>query len=484
MKKRILSLLLLLTLIISMFSAGTALAQENNESQSVSSLPYISQWATDDLVVGDTYNIYPQRWYYVGLNKPITEAQLRVLMAGVRSKLIKTDCVTEVNDVKYKLSNKLTVKKVLEAFYTLLTSYKFNKDIGITEGEKATDFMAKTGIFTGKEGELSLKDVCTTEQACVIATRLVTYVYDVLDAASKGFLWEIKSGENTAYLLGSIHVANYDIYPFSNKMLKAFEKSDALCVEADILYPDEDVYDLILQYGVYNDGTTLKDHVSEETYQKAVTIGAAYGLSEEIVKLMKPWYLYTVLSLYDDTSFENNDDLLLAASLGIDVKFLVDAHLTDKPVIELESVEFQYKILDSLSDELQEFLLVSTLDSLSENNTGTENNETDDNILDLMLKYWHDGDIENFKKFVAPTLVDSELPELDEEDKKSLELLEEYNTKLITDRNKVMAQKIDQLLKAEGSNTYFIVVGSYHYLSEDSVLDILNEMGYEISQIK
>ena len=481
MKKRILSLLLVMSLFLAMFSTGTALAQDS--SQANLSQPVISDWALDDLIVGDQYGIYPIKWYYeVGINKPITPAQLRVLMAGIRLKLIKTDCVTNANDVKYSLKNKMTVKDVLETFYTLIKSYEFNKDIGIVEGEKAVDFMAKTGIFTGKEGELSLKDVCTIEQACVIATRLVTYIYEVLDAASKGFLWEINSGENTVYLLGSIHMATFDIYPISSKVLKAFKDSDVLCVEADILNAQDDILYLLLQYGYYTDGTTLKDHVPEEIYQKAVAAGAALGLTEEVVALMKPWYIYMAFSSYDTAVSLTEDEYLTSINLGIDTKFLTDAYLTGKPVIELEGLEFQIKMLSSFSDELQELLLESTLDSILESNQDSKTDNGED--IKLMLKYWHDGDVESFLETVAPSLMMSELPVISEEDKMALELFKEYKSKFITERDKGMAEKIDQFLKGEGSTTYFVVVGSLHYISDYSIIDILKDKGYEVNQIK
>lgn len=485
MKKRILSLFLAMTLFFAVFSAGTALAQEGASRETLYQ-PTISEWAIDDLAVGDTYDIYPQRWYTAGINKPITQAQLRVLMAGIRNKLLKTECVTKVADVKYILRNNMTVKDVLEIFYTLINTFEFNKDIGIAEGGNALDYMAKTGIFTGKEGELSLKDTCTIEQACTIATRLVTYIYDALDAASKGFLWEIKSGGNTAYLLGSIHAASYDIYPFSNKMLKAFADSDVLCVEADILNPQADLANLYIQYGYYTDGTTLKDHIPEELYEKAVKAGAALGLTEDVVALMKPWLLYNTISTYTTTSSGNDDELLLATSLGIDMKFLLDAYLTGKPVVELESIEYQLEMFDSFSDELDEFLLDTTLETFFTMNRG---NTTADNLMyKLMLQYWHDGDVESFKNAfaasLAPSVNISDYSGLSEYEKKVLTLTEEYVNKLFTERDKRMAAKIDEFLKADGCTTYFIVVGSGHYISNYSVLDILREMGYEINQIK
>jgi uncharacterized protein YbaP (TraB family) len=470
---------MVMTLILTVFSANTALAQEENLAVAQQSY---SQWAFDDLVVGDTYDIYPQRWYQINLQKPITNAQLRVLMAGVRRKLLNTDSIIDYETVRYNLSNNMTVEKVLGSLYTLVESYEFDGDVGIVDGGNATEYMAKYGVFTGNEGELSLKDICSVEQACVIATRLVTYLYDALDAASKGFLWEIKSEENTVYLLGSIHMANHDVYPFSNKMLKAFKEADVLGVEVNLMDTSVDVNNLYMQYGVYTDGTTLKDHVSEETYQKTVQFAANFGMTEDMVTLFKPWALYNSFAGLGTTSSGTIEEAQQAAALGIDMKFLVDAYLSGKPIVELESYELQIQMLDSFSDGLEEMLLVDTIDAVNLILQGAVTDSSD--LINLILNYWHEGDVESFMNYIAPLLVASEVPDMNEEDKDILVLMEEYNNKLFTERDKGMAEKIDSFLKSEGSTTYFVVVGTGHYISEYSVLDILEELGYEINLVK
>lgn len=469
-----------MTMFLSFIPAKSAYAEEVTIPQAYST------WAFEDLVVGDTYGIYPQSWYFNGMQNPITNAELRVLLAGLRHKLLNTGCVIDYNaNAKLNIKDKMTVKEVLEVFYTLISSYEFSGNIGIVSGESAADFMAKSGVFTGNEGELSLKDRCSVEQACVIATRLVTFIYDKLDAASKGFLWEINHGGNKVYLLGSIHLANYDIYPFSNTMINAFKEADVLGVEVDVLNNLLDVNMLLFQYGTYSDGTTLKDHVSAETYEKTVKVAANYGYTEEMISVFKPWAIFTMFSAVSSTSTGTIEEAATASSLGIDMKFLVDAYLFGKPIVELEGYDVQLRMLDSFSDKLAEYLLASTMDailSLSEgyNTGGTE-------TVELMLDYWHKGDVEGFMKDVAPVLLTSEIldtTELSDEDKDLIALFEEYYTKLFKERDKNMAEKIDGFLKGEGSKTYFVVVGSGHYISDYSVIDILKEKGYEVNQIK
>lgn len=473
MKKRIFSLLLVLLLTV--FPTCSAFAQNEALEQS------FSEWALEDLIVGDTYNIYPLSWYERDMRAPISNSQLRVLMAGVRSKLHDTDSVIDHDKLRYSLSDKMTVEKVLDSLYMLITEFEFSSDIAINDDTKALDYMTKYNIYTAKD--LALQDICSIEQACVFATRLITHLYDALDASSKGFLWEIESGENKVYLLGSVHLANYDIYPFSNKMLEAFAESDVLGVEINVLDESADVTGLYMQYGMYMDGTSLIDHVSEETYIKVMQIGEAFGLGEETLAYFKPWVLFNTFASLANTSTSTIEEAALSSQLGIDMKFLIDAYFTNKTIIELESFELQMKMLDSFSDELEELLLVSTLDSIIDNWNGVKVSE--DNTMDVILDYWHEGDVEGFMENIAPILVASETSNIeDDEDVEIAALLEEYYNKMLTERDRGMAEKIDGFLKAEGSATYFVVVGTSHYISDYSIIDILEEMGYEINQIK
>ena len=63
-------------------------------------------------------------------------------------------------------------------------------------------------------------------------------------------------------------------------MLDAFAESDVLGVEVNLLDTSVDTNSLYAKYGMYTDGTTLKDHVPEAAYTRVVQIGSLFGLSE------------------------------------------------------------------------------------------------------------------------------------------------------------------------------------------------------------
>lgn len=481
MKKR-LSFLLALVLCISLLPLPVVQAAENNTNEVVTIAAQekstFSDWALADLIVGDTYGIYPLSWYEKGLTDPMNEAQLRILVAGLRYKILNTDCVTAYPE-SYGISvNKpITAENVLDVLFQVVSGYGYNKDLGLDSVTSPLDFMVEKGIFTGNPYELALEDRCTIEQACVYATRLVTYLYDALDAASKGFFWEAKSQGNTVYMLGSIHLASHDIYPLSKKILEAFHKSDALFVELNLLNTNGAAE--MLPYAMYTDGSTLKDHVSDMTYQMVMELAAMFGISENEIAIFKPWFIYTMFSGLNYTDSGDQSDASLAAQLGIDMKLTLDAMLYGKPIYELEGYAYQAQVLDSFSDDLEEYLLVSTLISIYNILEGETSVAA--NVLDNSLEYWREGDIEGFLEMSKASEYTDTSYEISEEEQI---LIDEFNDKLLTQRDKHMADYIDDLLQAEGNNTYFVVVGSAHYVSDYSVLDILTERGYEINQIK
>jgi uncharacterized protein YbaP (TraB family) len=52
--------------------------------------------------------------------------------------------------------------------------------------------------------------------------------------------------------------------------------------------------------------------------------------------------------------------------------------------------------------------------------------------------------------------------------------------KLITDRNRTMAQRIDELIKQ--GKPLFVVIGSGHLPGKDGVIELLRQRGYKLRQ--
>jgi hypothetical protein len=470
-------------------------ASDNNEAESknddtsteetteTGNVNGFSEWAINDLLAGDSYGIYPLTWYEAGLTGAISKEQIKVLTTGLSDKINLADGVTPGSELSFDVKKNMSVEEVLNLFYNVLSSKSYVKDLGLNKKYTPAAYMNEYGIYTGKGGEQGLDEICSVEQACVIASRIVTYVYDTLDAASKGFLWEVNSGNNKVYLLGSIHVANNDIYPFSETMLEAYESSDALVVEVN-MYDTTGAAEFSA-LAMYTDGTTLKDHISAESYTKTVELAAQLGFPEAVIARMKPWYIANLFTSLTTSQSGDLSETAQAAALGIDMSFMSKALLNGKPILEIEGFVKQGKIFDDFSAGLQQYLLDTSIDSLNSLYTGNaKEDKKESNLIDNWLTYWHDGNIDAFKEsYNVEDEVYGDTFETDVQ-AETKAYMEEYYNALLTERDKGMADYIDSLLKAEGGYTYFVVVGSLHYLSDYSVLDLLEEKGYEISQIK
>ena len=85
--------------------------------------------------------------------------------------------------------------------------------------------------------------------------------------AQNNFLWQIQSKTSAVYVLGSIHLLKQNIYPLSNTIENAFNRSDSLAVEANVNEIDMANLEKLLISAGYPDGDTLDKHVSKSTWE-------------------------------------------------------------------------------------------------------------------------------------------------------------------------------------------------------------------------
>jgi uncharacterized protein YbaP (TraB family) len=268
---------------------------------------------------------------------------------------------------------------------------------------------------------------------------------------SRGFLWKVENAGNTVYLLGSIHIANNAMYPLRPEIQKAYEASDYLAVEADISKINEaDVQKLVLDLSVYKDKTTLKDHISADSYKKLGEILKASGLAENVLDTYKPWSVSSTVD-YLTTAKSGFDP-----GIGIDAHFLQQAITSKKTILELESIEYQLKMFDGFSDKLQEEML----------NASLENFYKEDSGIGKLTEMWVTGDEKQLLELTNSTTSSNE----------------EFGKALLTDRNAPMVEKVTGYLNDSAKKTYFVVVGAAHMLGEDGIVPLLEKKGFAVTR--
>lgn len=267
---------------------------------------------------------------------------------------------------------------------------------------------------------------------------------------------------DVVWVFGSIHVGKEEFYPLPDYVMNAYNSSEALAVEANVLGIEENAAELMnaMKPLIYTDGTTIKDHVSEETYNAAVAVLTELG----VYNAMFDYYCPAMWSSLIESAVILEMDV--DATLGVDMHLLSLAEQEGKEILEIESVAFQYSMLAGFSEELQEVMLASSATAAAD----TEAYAAD---LNKLIELWSEGD----ENAIAQYLTASEA-----EEAMSQELYDEYNNAMIIDRNKGMTDyAVDAL---EAGDEIFICVGTAHVVGEDAIADNLRELGYTVELVR
>ena len=433
-----------------------ALAAEDQKPQ----LP--DAWAVSALadsyalgLVDDNYTTYIQ--------STVTMEQLENMSGIVAQKLALLELPQRTADT-VGLVVDTTRGGVMNALYQQAAAYELP---GVEEG--AASFLSGLGVVQGDQtGNLALERPCTYQEAMVMANRLILAVYDANDAGSKGLLWKAVNGDNTLYLLGTIHLDRDNVYPLHKSLRDAIDASQTVSFELDL--NDQEGLALLQSLQTYSDGTTLADHISPELYQRVQAQSEALGMGPNGLDAYKPWALastFSTLSMMDETTGAN--------AMAIDTYVNARAVNAGKTIDAVETYAFQGGIFDGLSAEYQETYLDSTL-SLLEMIQGGKTDpaieqaaKEQEEMMSGMFAAWKARDPEAFAKvYDKAAIINSD---------------DELNSKLFTQRDPGMIQAAAAYLETEGENTFFLAVGAGHMVDPGGIVSGLRELGYTVELV-
>ena len=150
-----------------------------------------------------------------------------------------------------------------------------------------------------------------------------------------------EGSNNKIYLFGSIHIADTDSYNFPQYLIDAYNNSDYVACELDVVeYMNNMDMEKQMEYSVYTDGSTIKEHLSDETYQLVLDfMKKNYNYSEEMVNVYNAATIENTITQY--SLIKAN----LPISSGIDEYYLKKAKADKKEILELETMELQLNLL-------------------------------------------------------------------------------------------------------------------------------------------
>lgn len=266
------------------------------------------------------------------------------------------------------------------------------------------------------------------------------------------FAWEVVGEEGSVFIAGSIHFMPEDTFPLSGAVEEAFEASEALVVQANLLEVDqEELNNYYRKKGFYEGDKTLSSSLSEKTFKHLEKVLADINLPLSGVDQFKPWHLAQTLETQKVAGLDYELDL------SVELYFMEKAREEEKEIIELETFQEQLNLVKNFPPDLQEKYLLATLLEFEK-----------DNRLTNILQAWKEGDKGKMENNIFGV-------------RKEHEELEEYYQKFYDERNVKMVDQIETFLEKE--RQVFIVLKAGHLVGENSVLNLLREKGYQLEQL-
>ena len=316
---------------------------------------------------------------------------------------------------------------------------------------------------TESHNDVSEPAASVTEESTEVTSDLHNDLNDYVTVKETApAMWRVtddKTG-NSIYMMGTMHMVTGYTYPLPDYIMNAYEECDGIAVEYDVSSMMSDFEQMQDFYAklVYTDGTTVKDHLSEETYEKAKKFMTENMFYNQMMDFYCVGFWEVEIETAAMMKMKNLNEQ------GIDSMFLSLAQRDGKEIVNVESLDIQAAAMTSSSDELVDYMINELID-------GCENVSEYTQGFAQQYDMWASGTIDALDE----SDVQNEIPEELEDD------YAEYLDVILFDRNKGMAEKADEYLK-EGKK-YFLMVGAAHFAGEKGVDDILEEKGYTVERV-
>jgi len=261
---------------------------------------------------------------------------------------------------------------------------------------------------------------------------------------SDALLWKVsKAGNSSSYIFGTIHVSDPRITNIPEVVKSALNNSDIFVMEA-LPTPEEAL--LLSQMMFYADGTTLKDYLDDDLFYRTAKVLSAFQLPVEAVVVMRPWAAFLIMNYPADNT------------LPLDLKLFEIAMDQGAKTAGLETLREQGAVFSEMALKDQLRLLLDTVCNYTMVTQGIEE----------MKQFYLAKDLNGLLAASA------QHPYADEP------LYKELNKRLLTDRNKLMIDRMQPYLQKGNA---FIAVGALHLPGNDGIIENLNQQGYKITAI-
>ncbi len=269
-------------------------------------------------------------------------------------------------------------------------------------------------------------------------------------ARERHVLWAVEGARNTVYLLGSLHVLRPQDGQLPAAADAAYADAERLVMEIDmddVLANPSSLVAAMESAALLPEGQTLSGVLGAD-YERVAERAKEVGLPLAMLDRYAPWFVATTLLQLELAKRG------FSPELGIEQTLTRRAVADQKPIAGLETAEQQFAVLSGLPMQQQKRFLMMTLEETAQL----------DAEIEKLLAAWRGGDVEALGETLSAEY--EEFPEL-------------YGP-LTENRNRAWVTQLVDLL--DDKDDYLVVVGALHLVGRNSVVDLLEQRGFDVEQ--
>jgi len=261
--------------------------------------------------------------------------------------------------------------------------------------------------------------------------------------------WEISGNglKQSSYLFGTIHMIGKDDFFLPKVVEEKFESCQILALEIDLDMTMAEKIDLALKT-MLPDAKTIADYIDSSQYQELRSymindVGIKEKKTDKYMRL-KPFFLSSVILTEQLDDIKSYEEELMAM-----------AKKNKMSTMGLESIEYQFDIVDKVSIEDQLTLLME----------GTKEQEDGKDQFAQMVDLYKNQQLNTLYELTI-----SESTGIDN-----------FKTDFLDTRNSNWVPIIEESIK---DSSVFIAVGAGHLAGETGVISLLQAHGYTVTALK
>lgn len=266
-------------------------------------------------------------------------------------------------------------------------------------------------------------------------------------AFTQGLLWKVeRAGVKPSYLFGTVHSEEPRVLNVPAVVQQAFDAAQSFTMEVLL---DDSATQQMMSRMFLPAGQDLQMLLGQPLFVRTSQLMLEHGTPAEVVLRMKPWVVFTTLSLPKPET-----------GLFLDIALQANAVRQGKPVYGLETIDEQLRVFDEIAVPDQIILLEEAV----------ENHAQLKRDLQQVIE-----------RYLARDLAGME--QLSDEESERLgnpRLVADAEYRLIDERNVRMVERMASRLH-EGNA--FVAMGALHLPGERGVLRLLQQRGYRVSAV-